>query len=317
MVAIDSCKQDWFSVSCILEEVLTCAKESHQSVCRAILRSNNAGCYHCGALLSTINSISRRSGIEVIRYDFSDSQSGKDLCDRKIAPCKQRLRHYVALSHYFSLTSKSMRVWQAYNIGEGIDIEGSWNEQDVSGLERIGDWTKKTPRVTQKKCQAKGKHDVTESVNTFSCLEPACIATLKTIQEVDEHMDTGHHIMTPEKETMYDNVRRQWAAVTTSVKFAGQEIGRTDYVPLTNVRLSKGWALKKQKAAVRISSGVKEFLTNLFNNGAKDPHQKAMPADVVEQIKKTFPVSEWVEVQTVRGYFSRLASPQKGLPVSE
>ena len=42
-----------------------------------------------------------------------------------------------------------------------------------------------------------------------------------------------------------------------------------------------------------------------------------MPADVVEQIKKTFPVSEWVEVQTVKGYFSRLASQQKGLPVSE
>ena len=42
-----------------------------------------------------------------------------------------------------------------------------------------------------------------------------------------------------------------------------------------------------------------------------------MPADVVEQIKKTFPVSEWVQVQTVRGHFSRLASQQKGLPVSE
>ena len=51
--------------------------------------------------------------------------------------------------------------------------------------------------------------------------------------------------MTTEKETMYDNVRRQWAAVTTSVKFAGQKIGRTDYVPLANLRLSKGWALRQ------------------------------------------------------------------------
>ena len=42
-----------------------------------------------------------------------------------------------------------------------------------------------------------------------------------------------------------------------------------------------------------------------------------MPADVVEQIKKTFLVSEWVEVHTVRGYFSWLASQQKELPVSE
>ena len=32
----------------------------------------------------------------VLRYDFSDPQSGKDLCDRKIVPCKQRLPHHVA-----------------------------------------------------------------------------------------------------------------------------------------------------------------------------------------------------------------------------
>ena len=150
--------------------------------------------------MSTINSTNRGSGIEVIRYDFSDPQSGKDLCDRKIAPCKQPLRHYVAENHNlesakdikkgsefppgiagmsfaerkidqsamlagaannklpeitkcnnFSPTSKSMRVWQAYSVGEGMDIEGSWNEQDVPGLERIGEWTKKIPRVTQKK----------------------------------------------------------------------------------------------------------------------------------------------------------------------
>ena len=288
VVAIDSCKQDWFSVYCILEEVFVCVKESHQSVCRAILRSDNFGCYLCSVLLSTITSTSRRSGIELIRYDFSDPQSSKDLCDRKIAPCKLRLRHYVAENHNvesakdikkglesppriagssvaeckidqstmsadaannkipritrfnnFSLTSKSMGVWQAYNVGEGMDIEESWNEQDVSGLERIGNWTKKIPCVTQKKCQAKGKHDVTESVNTFDCLETVCIATFKTIEEADEHIDTGHHIMTPKKETVYDNVGRQWAAVTISVNFAGQKIGRTDYVPLANLRLSK------------------------------------------------------------------------------
>ena len=85
----------------------------------------------------------------------------------------------------------------------------------------------------------------------------------------------------------------------TSVKVAGQKISNTDYVLLTNV----GWAIKEQKAVVRISAGVKELLTNIFNKGAKDRDQKAMPADVVERIKKAFPVSEWVKVQTVRGYF--------------
>jgi len=58
-----------------------------------------------------------------------------------------------------------MRVWQAYNVGEGMDIEGSWNNQDVSGLEGIGEWTKEISRVTRKKYQTKGKYNVTEFVN--------------------------------------------------------------------------------------------------------------------------------------------------------
>ena len=96
IAVFDSCKQDWFSVSCILEDVLSTVKEMHRSVKRAILRSDNAGCYHNFALLSTINFTSKRTGIEVVRYDFSDPQAGKDLCDRRISPCKQRLRNYVA-----------------------------------------------------------------------------------------------------------------------------------------------------------------------------------------------------------------------------
>ena len=43
-----------------------------------------------------INSTSKRTGIEVVRYNFSDPQAGKDLCGRQIAPCKQCLRNYLA-----------------------------------------------------------------------------------------------------------------------------------------------------------------------------------------------------------------------------
>ena len=54
----------------------------------------------------------------------------------------------LGLTNYnnFSLTSKSMRLWQAKN----MDIEESWNEQDVSGLKSIGAWTKKMPHVTRR-----------------------------------------------------------------------------------------------------------------------------------------------------------------------
>ena len=74
IVGFDSCKQDWFSACGIVEEVLEAFKKSHPPVTNAHLRSGNAGCYHNAPLLSTINAISKRTGIEVTRHDFSDPQ---------------------------------------------------------------------------------------------------------------------------------------------------------------------------------------------------------------------------------------------------
>lgn len=83
-------------------------------------------------------------------------------------------------------------------------------------------------------------------------------------------MDIGYYIMILEKEFIYDNVCRQWVVVMILVKGVGQKIGRIDYVFVVNLRLSKGWVLKKMKVVVRIFLGVKEFLINLFNKGVKD-----------------------------------------------
>ena len=41
VAVLDKCKQDWFSVSCIIEEVLVTVKETHPSVSRAVLRSDD------------------------------------------------------------------------------------------------------------------------------------------------------------------------------------------------------------------------------------------------------------------------------------
>ena len=89
--------------------------------------------------------------------EFPPGIAGMSVAERKIdqsamlAGAANNKLPEITKCNNFSPTSKSMRVWQAYNVGEGMDIEGSWNEQDVPGLERIGEWTKKIPRVTQKK----------------------------------------------------------------------------------------------------------------------------------------------------------------------
>ena len=372
IAVFDSCKQDWFSVSCILEEVLSIVKETHPSVKRAILRSDNAGCYHNSALLSTINSTSKRTGIEVVRYDFSDLQAGKDLCDRRIAPCKQRLRNYVAENNdiqtaqdvknalespppsitgtrvavctvdpsqmsakvtsnkipnitkfnNFSFERDSITVWQAYGIGAGQKIPNSsfMYTQDASGLKRVSEWSQESIITTQRRQAGAGPKDPLTSVATFPCIEPACMQTFSTLQEADDHMDTGRHVMS-EKESVYDTIRRQWTSITTSVKGQSQKSISTDYQADTTIagclqgipgETRLGWALKKTKANVRISPAVKDFLTNVFDEGNKDEKPKANATEIAEEIKQKFKRDEWLETQTVKGFFSRLAARQRG-----
>lgn len=91
----NSCTQNWFSVASIIEHVLSMIKNQSPNITNAYLKSDNAGCYHNSQLLLELPDIGRRTGISVQRYDFSDPQSGKDICDRKISPMKGHIRRFV------------------------------------------------------------------------------------------------------------------------------------------------------------------------------------------------------------------------------
>ena len=160
-------------------------------------------------------------------------------------------------------------------------------KQDVSGLERVGEWSKEVTKTRQKKCKADSKACESDHTSTYSCLEPACVLTFSTLEEADEHVDTGHHVMLPENECVYDTIRRQWAATATSIKGKSQKIGESQYHSYAAVQeeASHRWALRKQKNTARISPAVKEYLTRVFNEDTKDGQPKANPADVAPEDK--------------------------------
>ena len=70
------------------------------------LRSDNGTCYHNAALLLALPAIGSRTGIRIRRYDFSEPQAGKDICDRKIAPMKAHIRQYVNEKHDVATAAK-------------------------------------------------------------------------------------------------------------------------------------------------------------------------------------------------------------------
>ena len=59
------------------------------------LRGDNAGCYHKAALLFS-RVIIARQGLLLKDQSFSEANSGKDVCERKIAPLKAHVDRYVS-----------------------------------------------------------------------------------------------------------------------------------------------------------------------------------------------------------------------------
>ena len=71
------------------------SRKKNPKVSAAFLKRDNAGCYHSSQLLLILPDIGKRAGIEIKLYDSSDPQSGKDICDRKIAPMKGHIRRFI------------------------------------------------------------------------------------------------------------------------------------------------------------------------------------------------------------------------------
>ena len=59
------------------------------------LRSDNAGCYHNTEILLSLQALAARHAKVFVRYDFSDSQSGEDVCGWRIASMKMHIRCWV------------------------------------------------------------------------------------------------------------------------------------------------------------------------------------------------------------------------------
>ena len=145
----DKCNQNWFAVASILEDTLKTLKTGFPSLKEAFLRSDNAGCYHCSYLILSLSDLGKRTGITISRYDFSDPQAGKDVCDRRIATVKSHMRRFI---------NEGNDIKSASDMKSAIDSYGG-----VKGCQSA------VARI-QESCQTMTKHSMTgiQSLNNFS-----------------------------------------------------------------------------------------------------------------------------------------------------
>ena len=82
----NSCTQNKYPVASVLDHLFQTIKVEYPPIHKAHLRSDNAGCYHNTPLILYLAGIGTRTGVSLLRYNFSDPQAGKDICDQKNSP---------------------------------------------------------------------------------------------------------------------------------------------------------------------------------------------------------------------------------------
>ena len=91
--------QGWFCVSQILLDTIRMLKEKQPHLKEVYLRSDNAGCYHSFPLLCFLWRFREDLPLELKEYNFSEAQSGKDLCDSRTGCCRLHILNYINEGH--------------------------------------------------------------------------------------------------------------------------------------------------------------------------------------------------------------------------
>ena len=92
---LDYTPQDQMTVCSLLQDVISTIKQNKPKVTTAHIKSDNASYYHNATVIAFLSEVGKRIGLHVKRYDFSEAQSGKDICDRRTAPIKQHMLNYA------------------------------------------------------------------------------------------------------------------------------------------------------------------------------------------------------------------------------
>ena len=365
------CTQNNYAVASIFEHLFQTIKAEYQSISKAFVRSDNAGCYHNGPLLLCLHEVAKNAGVNLIRYDFSEPQAGKDICDRKTAPMKAHIRRFVnedndvttgeelkkaleshgglrgcrvavveidpskdlheankipdiSLLYDFKFEDSGIRVWKAYNIGEGKLLKYKnlqIQPQDIASLV-----VKQPFGPRQKECGVIGERVASQS-EIFSCSESTCVLTFKSEREAQAHMDSGKHVKELESVSLYDTIRLRWAERVTGISNVAQEasavFAHEESASSKTKASSMGWALKATQKRPRLGEKVKAYLIEKFEAGERSG-TKADPLSVSREMKfkrddkgeLVFQPEEWKTAKTIKSFFSRYSAKLKQQGVS-
>ena len=91
----NTCAQNGRAIVSILTDLFRRLKQEDQSISKAYVRCDNAGCYRGAQTLLSVKKLQEETNVHVCRFDFCEAQAGKGPCDRMAATVKATIRRHV------------------------------------------------------------------------------------------------------------------------------------------------------------------------------------------------------------------------------
>ena len=148
-------KQDWFCALSNIESFIKYMKTKVLVDLKVVhLRADNAGYYHNPALILGLPAVSKATGVLIQTFNTSEPGYGKDICDRKIAVFRSKIREYQ-MTRQNVTDEHEMKAALVHNGG----VRGS-----VIAIARLD-------RANEDKFKPKIKIDNVTSMNNFEFTE--------------------------------------------------------------------------------------------------------------------------------------------------
>ncbi|CAH3020126.1 unnamed protein product [Porites evermanni] len=342
---------NWFAVASIIENTLETLKALKPNLNQVYLRSDNAGCYHCAYLLLSLPSIGDRTGVTIARYDFSEPQAGKDICDRRTAAIKSHIRRFLNEGNDVKSANDMKTAIESYGGIKGCyaavclvqPSAQTMSKHNMAGIQSLHNFSYENGgiRVWRAYNVGPGKFYSAAQLARFGTpqgptklviihpfgrphveVEEGCIKTFQSFASLQRHLDVGTHMVRLVKESTYDEIRRKWAEACHSLG-GGYVWGNSatfdssdQAMPGEVVEL--GWAIQKNRKPVAFSEKAKSYLVDVFWAG-EETEKKANASFVASRMKslrdengqKMFTKTDWLTEQQIARYFSRLSALNK------
>ena len=91
----NTCAQNSRAIVSTLTDLFRRLKQEDQSISKAYMRCDNAGCYHGAQTLLSVKKLQEETNIRACRFDFCEAQTRKSPCGRMAATVKATIRPHI------------------------------------------------------------------------------------------------------------------------------------------------------------------------------------------------------------------------------